>query len=69
MRKGAVARIILWFIVGLDATLVADMGNVLSDLCEYWLMFLGVLLIFGIPWLALWAFWHNIVIRIAMEPT
>ena len=66
---GAVGGVVYWFVVGLDATLAADMGNVLSDLREYGLMFLGVLLIFGIPWLAIWAFWHYIVMRIAMERT
>jgi hypothetical protein len=68
IRKAWAARLLLWFGIGLDATLAADTGGLLSDLREYGSAFLGFLLLFGIPWLVLWAFWHYVVIRITMEP-
>jgi hypothetical protein len=65
IRKVWTARVVLWFLLGLDAVLVADMGNLLSDLRQYGLWFLGPVLILGVPWLALWAFWHYVLVRTA----
>ena len=63
--KAWVARVLLWFVIGLDAVVAADIGGLLSDVRVYRAEFLGFLLVCGIPWLALWVFWHYAVIRIA----
>jgi hypothetical protein len=69
IRKAWAARVLLWLIIGLDAVLAADTGGLLHDLRSYGSMFLGFVLLFGIPWLAMWAFWHFVLIRITMGRT
>ncbi len=66
MRRTKTARALVWLITALDAVFVAITIAEAGDLQTLGTGVFGLLLL-GILWAVPWAYWHCVVIRIAMK--
>jgi hypothetical protein len=65
-RRTKAARVLMWVVIILDVVAVAFTVVQARDLLRHG-SDIFICIVLGIPWVAMWGFWHVIVMRIAVE--